>query len=46
MLNQNENKYCHDPECPYGEKQHIHVITNNGNYVKFIVENKKPKSYD
>jgi len=46
MLNKNVNKECYDSECsfhlaPDVFKPHIHVVTSNGSYVKFIFP--KPK---
>jgi hypothetical protein len=32
---------CQVNECPY-QKPHVHVSTNNGSYVKYIIE--KPRS--
>ena len=38
----NENdKRCYNMECDYSMKPHYHVMTNNGSYVRFIVD--KPK---
>jgi hypothetical protein len=43
MPSQNaNNEICHDPECehnfPY-MRAHIHVRTNDGEYVRFVIEN-------
>lgn len=44
MERQSANNPCDDPECnhnfPY-RREHYHVITNDGSYVKFIVEKSK-----
>lgn len=46
MQNKNANKECYNRDCAFHPspdvfKPHIHVMTNNGSYVKFIVP--KPK---
>jgi hypothetical protein len=44
MQNKNEGKICYADVCEYNSpvhRPHIHVMTNNGGYVKFIIE--KPK---
>jgi hypothetical protein len=46
MQDRNVNKMCHDENCRHMDRQHFHVLTNSGNYVKFIVEKPKKKPYD
>lgn len=44
MQNRKDDKICYKDVCEYNSpihRPHIHVMTNNGSYVKFIVE--KPK---
>lgn len=44
MLNKNEDKLCFDDKCMYNNpyhREHYHVRTIHGEYVKFIVD--KPK---
>lgn len=43
MQDRNVNKQCVDPKCDYAMKAHWHVRTNDGVYVKFIVEKPKQK---
>lgn len=40
--NANSPEPCRVADCPY-QKPHVHVNTNNGSYVKYIIE--KPKKY-
>lgn len=37
MQNRKDGK-CHNEECEHFPREHRHVMTNNGAYVKFIVE--------
>ena len=40
-----KNSLCNNPDCEYNPGficPHYHVQTNNGNYVKYIVEKPKP----
>jgi hypothetical protein len=46
MDGRNANKVCQDPECRYGDRQHFHILTNSGSYVRFVVEKPKQKNYD
>ena len=49
MANPNENRECHDAKCDYNfpyMRPHQHVLTNNGTYIKFIVEKPKLRSQD
>jgi hypothetical protein len=44
MESKKESNICHDLQCEYNlpaVRPHQHVMTNNGGYVKFIIE--KPK---
>lgn len=44
MPDRNVDKVCHADSCEYNSpvhRPHIHVLTANGSYVKFIIE--KPK---
>lgn len=44
MQNRNVDKICYADVCEYNQplhRPHIHTMTNNGGYVRFIVE--KPK---
>jgi len=45
MVDRNESNICYDQYCRHAGKSHYHVMTNDGGYVKFIVEKPK-KSYD
>lgn len=40
-----DDKLCWNGECPY-QKPHEHVTTNNGSYIKYIVEPPKIKEQD
>ena len=47
MQNQKEDKtmHCIKPDCGYNipfVRPHVHVITNNGEYVQYIIEKPKP----
>lgn len=42
MQNKNVNNECVDDNCPYA-KPHKHVRTNDGCYVKYIIEKPKTK---
>lgn len=45
MQNKNEDKICYADVCEYNQpvhRPHTHTMTNNGSYVRFIVE--KPKT--
>ena len=35
-------KECYDQECEYRERRHYHVLTNDGSYIKYIVEPFRP----
>jgi hypothetical protein len=41
MLNKKEDELCWVDECTY-KKPHKHIRTNDGSYVKYIIE--KPKA--
>jgi hypothetical protein len=44
MQNRNDGSECYDADCDHnygGIRPHVHVMTNDGSYVKFIVP--KPK---
>jgi len=49
MQRQSANNLCHDEECPHNfpyRREHYHVVTNDGSYVKFIVEKSKIRQSD
>ena len=44
MQSKSEDKICYSENCQYNQplmRPHTHTMTNNGGYVRFIVE--KPK---
>lgn len=43
MPNKKEDDLCWVDECPY-QKPHKHISTNNGSYVKYIIEKPKQKA--
>ena len=49
MQNRSASDECYDDNClhnvPY-MRPHYHVMTNDGGYVRFIVEKPKQKEYD
>lgn len=48
MANPNADKICRDEKCEYNYpfmKPHYHVQTNDGGYVRYIVEKTKVKEY-
>lgn len=46
MQSKNESDRCYDDQCDYAMRPHYHVRTNNGTYIKYIVEKPKQKNYD
>jgi hypothetical protein len=47
MQSRKEGNICHDLQCEYNLpaiRPHTHVMTNNGGYVRFIID--KPKTTD
>ena len=46
MQDRNESNTCYDPDCDHAMRMHYHVRTNDGSYVKFIVEKPQQKEYD
>lgn len=45
MQNQKEGADCYSTECPY-KKPHRHIQTNNGEYIKYIIENPRKPYFD
>ncbi len=44
MQNRSVDKECSNPECEYNwpyMKRHIHCRTNDGEFIKFIIEQPK-----
>ena len=44
MQNRNADKICYNEKCEYNlpmMRPHVHTMTNNGGYVRFIVEKAK-----
>lgn len=45
MQNRKDDKICYKDVCEFNSpihRPHTHVMTNNGGYVRFIVEKPKP----
>jgi hypothetical protein len=41
MLKAKEDDICYSQDCIYGPKEHYHVLTPHGSYVKFIIRSKE-----
>lgn len=35
--NKDVDKHCYNDNCPF-QRPHTHVVTNNGTYIKYIIE--------
>lgn len=46
MQKQKEDDVCRSHDCRYGPKEHYHVVTSNGSYVKFIVRKRSLENAD
>jgi hypothetical protein len=46
MQRAKENNICLDMGCRFHGKMHYHVKTNDGSYVRFIVENRSNNHAD
>lgn len=49
MADNESSNVCYEKECQFNypyQRPHYHVVTNNGTYVKYIVEKPKKKDYD